>query len=35
VQPPTVMDGQVQTDGEAITDDLLQNSVEAVIKKQL
>ena len=35
VQPPTVMDGQVQTDGAAITDDLLQTSVETVIKKQL
>jgi hypothetical protein len=33
LQPPTVMDGQVQSDGAEITDTLLQGSVEAVINK--
>jgi hypothetical protein len=35
VQPPTVMDGQVQTDGSAITDALLQESVETTVNKML
>ena len=35
VQPPTVMDAQVQTDGAAITDSALQGSVEAVVNKML
>lgn len=35
VQPPTVMDGQVQADGSAITDSALQSSVEATVNKML
>jgi|SRR5215471_11835656 len=35
VQPPTVMDGAVQTAGSDITDNALQGSVEAVVKKML
>lgn len=35
VQPPTVMDGQVQTDGAAITDAALQTSVEATVNKMI
>ena len=35
VQPPTVMDGQVQTDGKNVTDTALQGSVEAVVNKML
>ena len=35
VQPPTVMDGAVQTAGSTITDDALQSAVEGVIGKML
>lgn len=33
IQPPVVMDGQVQADGAAITDQLLQVAVEGVVNK--
>jgi hypothetical protein len=33
LQPPTVMDSQVQQDGKDITDVLLQGSVETVVNK--
>jgi hypothetical protein len=33
LQPPTVMDSQVQQDGKEITDVLLQGSVETVVNK--
>jgi len=33
VQPPVVMDGQVQLDGAAITDAALQTAVEGVVNK--
>jgi hypothetical protein len=33
LQPPVVMDSQVQTDGADITDTALQGSVEAVVNK--
>ena len=35
VTPPVVMDGQVQTDGAAITDAALQTSVESTVNKLL
>jgi hypothetical protein len=35
VQPPTVMDPQVQLDGAAITDAALQTAVEGVVNKLL
>lgn len=35
VTPYVVMDGAVQTDGAAITDDALQGAVEAVVNKNL
>lgn len=35
VTPPTVMDSAVQTDGADISDDALQGSVEAVVRKIL
>jgi hypothetical protein len=33
IQPPTVMDAQVQTDGAAITDTALQTAVETTVEK--
>ena len=33
LQPATVMDPQVQTDGSAITDDLLKSAVEGIVNK--
>lgn len=35
IQPPTVMDAAVQTDGADITDTALQGSVEAVVNKMM
>jgi hypothetical protein len=35
IQPPVVMDGAVQTDGAAITDEALQGTVETVVNKLL
>jgi hypothetical protein len=35
VQPPTVMDAAVQTDGADVTDDALQGAVETVVNKLL
>ena len=35
VQPPVVMDGQVQADGAGISDSALQVSVETVVNKML
>jgi len=35
IQPPVVMDVQVQTDGAAISDTALQGSVQAVIDKMM
>jgi hypothetical protein len=35
IQPPVVMDGQVQADGAAISDSALQISVETVVNKML
>jgi len=35
VMAPVVMDGQVQADGGAITDDALQSSVETIVNKMM
>jgi hypothetical protein len=35
VQPPTVMDGAVQSAGQDVTDQALQGAVEAVVNKML